>query len=336
MPPIARRVIQLAVTAGALAWLLHVVPFETVLRALRSARPDYVIAGLALQILMRVPAAMRMKAVADAGQLGLSLRMLLSTLFTTSFYGLLLPGGLAGGTATWLKYVQHGARGGAAIASIIVNRSLESLTLVVTGIAWWLIDARLSGVAAVLCAIIAVTVLIGTHVLLFSRSHYLSLLVDRGVRWHWLSNNIVYRNVRVFSDHLAQLRGISTGKIFAMVALSLVQDLLGASALYCLGRSLNLDLGFFTVAWLRIAVQFVVLLPISFSGLGVRESTLVFLTAPFHVAAPAAVAWSFLIFAGTLVAATIGALIEALNLWLKRPMAGRESPAQPSDRAKDN
>lgn len=103
-----------------------------------------------------------------------------------------------------------------------------------------------------------------------------------------------------------------------MLAASLAQDLLRAAGAYSFARALDLDLGFLTVAWMRVAVHAVMLLPISIAGLGVRESTLVLLAAPYGLTASEAVAWSFLMFAGTLLAALLGGLNEARGLWFGR------------------
>ena len=308
-----------------LAWVLHVVPLTDILRVLGSAHPGYVVLGFGLQMLVRLPTALRMKMIADAQNLALSLATIFLTLFSTSFYGLLLPGALTGGAVTWMKYVGHGAKAGPALVSIVVNRTSELLTVAVAGIAYWVMDRYLSGAAAIGFALLTATFLLCIYLLLFGRSHYVSLLVQHGARIGPLARSFLYGKLSAFAHHLARMRELPRRTVVWVLLTTLLQDLLSVAGLYAFSRALDLELAFLTVAWMRAAIHFVVLLPLSLSGLGVREGMLVLLTAPFGIAASSAVAWSFLVFAGTLLAALGGGLVEARALWSDRHAPPRSS-----------
>ena len=99
--------------------------------------------------------------------------------------------------------------------------------------------------------------------------------------------------------------------------LSIIKDLLEVLVAYCFARACNIDLAFITIAWMQAIVSLLILLPITLSGLGVREGALVLMTARHGVTAPLALTWSLLIFAGTVAVAAIGGLIEAKVLWRK-------------------
>src|SRR5690606_14093183 len=58
----------------------------------------------------------------------------------SQFYATLLPGPVAGGGATWVKYVQHGATHGAAAAMIVLNRAVAFVVMVAMGLAAWVVD----------------------------------------------------------------------------------------------------------------------------------------------------------------------------------------------------
>ncbi|HWN06821.1 MAG TPA: hypothetical protein VNO53_06625, partial [Steroidobacteraceae bacterium] len=80
---------------------------------------------------------------------------------------------------------------------------------------------------------------------------------------------------------------------------------------YAFATACGIQLSFANIGWMHAVVAVLVLLPISFAGLGVREGTLVLLGARYGVAAPLALSWSLLLFAGMLFVAAIGACIEA-------------------------
>jgi uncharacterized protein (TIRG00374 family) len=313
-----RLLLQCLITAAVLGYLLRKVPFADIARAINGAEPGYVVLALMLQLATRVPNAIRIKIIADAQALRLSVNAIVSTILTTGFYGLLLPGALAGGAASWIKYVQRGANASQALACILVNRATEILTAVSVGISFWIVDRKLAGLPDGVFLALATVALLSTYVLIFGRAHYLSVIVAHGLRLASLKHNVLYRKLVAFANDLARMRALRPGSLLAMLAASFAQELLGATALFCFAQALHLKLGFCTVAWMRAGVYLVVLLPLSVLGLGVREGTLVLLAAPYGVMAPRAMAWSFLIFSGTLVAALGGGLIEAHALWFKQ------------------
>jgi uncharacterized protein (TIRG00374 family) len=313
-----RLLVQVLVTVAVLAYLLSIVPLEEILAVLATAHPGYVVMGLLLQTAARVPAAIRMKVFTDAQRLGLGIATIISIMFSTSFYGLLLPGALAGGVAGWMKYVQHGAAAGPALASMFVNRGAEVLATLTVGAYWWALDGRLTGVTAVLFVGFAIGTLFAAYRLFLGHSHALAAALEHLTTGRRLRETFVYRKLHAFAAHLARVRELSGKATVVVLLASLAQDLVAAATFYLLARALGLELSFVTVAWIRVAVHLLVMLPVSISGLGVREGTLVLLTAPYGIAAPEAVAWSFVIFAGTLLAASTGGLIEARTLWKKR------------------
>ena len=313
-----RLLLQCLITATVLGYLLRKVPFADIARTLNSADLGYVVLALMLQVAMRLPNAVRIKIIADAQALRLSIKTIVSILLSTSFYGLLLPGVLAGGAATWIKYVQHGADASRALACIVINRATEILTTVSVGISFWMIDRKLVGLPDGVFLPLAAITLLSIYALIFGRAHYLSVVVSHGMRLASLKNNVLYGKLVAFANDVARMRELRRGPLVTMLVASLAQELLGATAMFCFAQALNLELGFYTVAWMRAGVYLVVLLPLSLMGLGVREGILVLLTAPYGVMAPRAIAWSFLIFFGTLAAALGGGLIEAHALWFKR------------------
>ena len=79
---------------------------------------------------------------------------------------------------------------------------------------------------------------------------------------------------------------------------------------YLLAFSLNLGITFLQTAWLFSIVSVVTLIPISFSGLGVREGTLIMLLSQIGIERFNALSFSILIFTMGLLTAVIGGIVE--------------------------
>jgi hypothetical protein len=105
------------------------------------------------------------------------------------------------------------------------------------------------------------------------------------------------------------------GFAVTVAASSLASQLTGAAAFFLWARSLDTVVGFTELTWARSCYHLVVLLPITFAGLGAREGILLLLLQPYGVSGADAVALSFLQLGGTLAMATLGGLFELRNLW---------------------
>jgi hypothetical protein len=93
-----------------------------------------------------------------------------------------------------------------------------------------------------------------------------------------------------------------------------------------LARALSIELPFAAFGWMRSVSAVVTLIPISISGLGLREGTTVALLAERGVPHTPAFAFSLLVFGVTILAiGLVGGLLE-LTHWLAPRPATEEPP----------
>jgi len=81
-----------------------------------------------------------------------------------------------------------------------------------------------------------------------------------------------------------------------------------------LAHAISAELTFIQSGWLRSAVVLVQLLPVSFSGLGVREGAIALLLQPYGIDGALAVSLSLLLFGKSLFIGAIGGILEAKSL----------------------
>ena len=82
---------------------------------------------------------------------------------------------------------------------------------------------------------------------------------------------------------------------------------------YFLAESLNLNLNLLQCAWLFSVVSIVTILPVSFSGLGIREGTLILILAKLGIEKYNSLSFSLLIFIIGLSIALVGGLLEVFS-----------------------
>jgi glycosyltransferase 2 family protein len=308
--------LRVLVTAAALAYVVHRVPLGQVKVAIAAASVPLILLGCGAQLVVRAVNALRVRIIAKAQGAPLSYRAILTTMFTTAFYGLMLPGSVGGGAATLVKYLGHGATPAAALASMIVNRLLDTGATLTLGLAFWGFahyDPATGGAKdlAVLLLVVGPLLFLAFHLLLFGRPRVLRRIRTASQRFGLEHRGPVAKGIARVIDQCATAGNLSAADAISVCALSLLKVVLAVAVAYAFAAACGLELSFANVGWMNAIVTLLVLLPISFAGLGVREGTLVLLGARYGVAAPLALSWSLLQFAGLLFVAAIGACIEA-------------------------
>ena len=292
-----------------LAVLFRFVPLADIADVLANADAAWFAIGLVLQFLVRAVGTLQMRVVAANQGVSLSLLQLYRILLITQFYSLILPGTLAGGGVTWVKYVQHGADKSAAAAIVAINRAISLGMVIVLGTCAWMV-ARHSDRPVLIAVVVSLVILAaGIAILLPSqRSEDARSPVDKP---H------IVKYVSQFLHRLSQFRHTSrSGKLIVIVS-ALIQAILGSTVILSFALAVDVELNFSSVLWMRAALMIMLMLPITVAGIGVREVSLVGLGALVGVSSTAAIAWSFTILAGTVVVAVVGGLIEANTATLK-------------------
>ena len=315
--------LRVLVTLAALAYVVHRVPLAQVKSAIAAASVPLILLGCGAQLLVRAVNALRIRIIASAQGAPLSYRAILGTTFTTAFYGLMLPGNIGAGAATLMKYLGHGATPAAALASMIVNRLLDAGATVTLGLAFWGFanydqGTRGAKYLAVLLLVVGPLMFLGSHLLLFGRPRVLRRIRSASQRSGLEHRGLAARGIARVIDQCATAGNLSTEDAVSVGVLSLLKVVLAVAVAYTFAAACGMQLSFATIGWMQAIVAVLVLLPISFAGLGIREGTLVLLSARYGVAAPLALAWSLLLFAGLLFVAAIGACIEAWSFLRRR------------------
>lgn len=310
-------VLRLSIAGVILYYLFTHIPLSGVLAAVTSARADYLIAASIVSILVQLIVGYRLKFFTDNQGLTLSVSQVLEVNFTTVFYGLFLPGGnVAGGAIRFYRLAKQDKKMTEALASLAFDRMTATVALCVVGIFFWLINLPSSSDYIGLSMIAVLGALALVHLWLFHGRTPLPL----GTILGWLHRSFVSAKMQKLLTSLKRYRDLSLGSLASNLAVSIMTQLMGTLVYYVLALSLGLHISFVTLAWVRSAVVLLTMIPISMSGLGMREGALVFLLKPYGVGGEEALALSLLVFAVTvLMIGVIGGLLEGRRFLLPDP-----------------
>ncbi len=300
--------LKISISLLILAYLFKIIPAADIFRSIAAAKPMLVFFGTVAVIPMILLAALQVQYLTKIQGMHISLFNLVRINMTTNFYSFFLPGVLAGGAVKWYKFSQHGNKPAQAFAVIVFNRFVETLAVVMAGIVFsipellhgghhrlFLLWMILLGGMSIAYALLLHPGFLDFLTIYFDRLPMPALIKEKGHKFFSAMHR--FQDLKI-SDHLG---------IFAILA---TKHLVGIISFYLLSQSLALQAGLSEMAWVRSIILLLTILPISFSGLGVREGSLVFLLGRYGVAPQEAMAMSFLIFFRNILSCMVGGLLE--------------------------
>ena len=306
---------RLLVTCAILVFLFRQVSWAQVWNALTAARGAWVLAAVGLSLIAHLMWAARLKLLTDHQGMSLSLRQHLAINWSALFYGLFLPGGnLTGGAIRFYQMTRRDRQLPEALAALLVDRALATVSLLVVGLAFWLLDAPL-GVEVAVLALAGMG--LGGAALIGAK---------RWVPWvAAFGGRAVGRRLGKVGEAIARYRRLPWSAAAWIVAWSIGSQLIGVLLFYALAWALGVDVPLLALGWVRSATVLATMVPVSIAGLGLREGALLFLLDPFGVAGEEALAMSLLVFAVTvLLFGLLGGLLEGKRFLLPAARAQGE------------
>ncbi|NND37930.1 MAG: flippase-like domain-containing protein [Gammaproteobacteria bacterium] len=290
-----------------LAILFMVVPLADVFAVLQSVRPGYLFVALCISMLVQWLIAVRLRLVVRALGVDLSTGELFAINAATRFYGLFLPGGnLTGIAVRFYKMSGDSGQYAATAVTLVSERIIATLTLCLLGLVFWFLapPAGSPWLALVMFAgLLATTFLFA--LLMGYVSLPFSIPVNQGGR--------LREGMGRIRAAVGVMQALSTRTLAEVFALSILIHLISVIAFMVIAFSLGMNVSFVTMGWIRSGLILATMIPISVSGVGLREFAALLLFEDFSN--EEAVAFAFLVFIVTVLAfGLLGGLIEARRL----------------------
>jgi glycosyltransferase 2 family protein len=209
----------------------------------------------------------------------------------SSFYGLFLPGDLAGGVVTWYYFSSRSGKKTDTAATVVLTRLLIIFTLIITTAIGIFLDKNIvfPGVNYYLLTLIVLAIL---AIMPFIKHQFADSY--RKLTTFIIHNTVPFRKIRLKLDELNQKlwdailvaakSGLKT--ILYTLLLSFFSQVIMILTTYIILKMTGIDLPYFVAIWLLGLVSLVQLLPVSFGGIGVRDFTVVSLLAVFYQIQP--------------------------------------------------
>lgn len=310
---LALRVGQIVVSVGLVSYLVITVPMRDVLTALLAASAGWLAISFALVGATNLLAALQMRAILGAQGMKFSVRQIAGINLITKFYGLFLPSYLAGGVIRWHHFSNPEGKRAQALAAMIFSREVEIVTTVGFGVVfYYLANSSLSAHSAI--ATLAIALAAAVLIVLLSVSRGPHALLQWAFKRVPLPRRLTQRLLKV-SNCLVDFGRRGRTYHLQFLALCILRNALGVTSFICFAAALHIAAPPISLGWIRAALDLVLVLPISIAGLGVRDASLVTLLGHQGVLPAAALAFSFVSLARTLLVALFGGVVEGLRVY---------------------
>jgi hypothetical protein len=301
---------RLAVAAGLTAYILWTIDPRAALDAFAAADGRWIAGAVALVLVDRALNAYRwlvlLRPIASARP---PLSAVLRVFFVSTFVGTFLPASIGGDVVRSYGLARLNVDAGAAVASVLMDRLLGVASILLMALLGLTLARNLADNAAILAALaVAAAVCLAALLLIFNArlaafaSAAAARLPSGGVRRTAVA---VFDSVRRYAAHSPRLAAVLACSV-AVQALRVVQA-------YFLGRALGIDAPASAYFAFVPLILLVMLLPVTFNGIGTAQAAFVWFFAQAGVPSPAAFALSVLFIALGIVGNLPGAVLYALG-----------------------
>jgi uncharacterized protein (TIRG00374 family) len=292
----SKRPIRLIGIIGIAVFLVILVNLDTraILTALLSVNYYYLIAALLINGLIVVIKAKKWKIIVDSIRSGFPLWQSIIG-FLVGFSLSTLTPAKVGDAARFLYVRDESCTTGMALSTVVIDRIIDLVLLFAFGIIAMIAFSLIRGVEILsggLLLVLAGAIIFGIYAV--SRKNYMEKILRPffGVFVPPRYRNQVSGYFNDFYSGLEQFLA-SRSKVLGCVAAGIVSWLLAVVYAALLGRAIGIDVGYYMFLVIPI-ISVVDLLPISISGIGTRDATLLYLFGIIGIAPETIVAFSIL------------------------------------------
>lgn len=298
-----RRVLQIAFSVGAVALIARHVDLRETGRILAGARVGWALFAVALYFVGQVMSAFRWWLIGRSVGLRESLAAYVRFYFIGMFFMFFGPSTLGGDFVRGLYLAEGGGRRARAFNSVVFDRLNGLVILVAIGAASFVLFPRYRELSPKFTLMFWVTLAFGSALLVGW------MLAPRLVRWFFAPDHRIRRFVEgdlgpFWSDRFMLVAASTVSFFFHLVQIA---------AQWVVSRALGIEVPFSYICVFHPLVSALASIPITFSGIGLRETGYLFFLTQIGVDPPSAVAYGSLWLLVIVANSVIGGLVFLAN-----------------------
>ena len=300
-------VLKIVISLTLIIVILRSINIGALWEVVRNANLWYLLAAQGLLLFGVVVRAYRWRILVQDQGVYASLRELTALYFVGFLFNNILPSGFGGDAVKMYELSDRSKRGAEAVSSVLVDRfigliALQAIALIALAFSWRLMPTWI--------VILTVSFFAGSLMVAWVVSY--RPLWNALDRWVPLFNRLL--SIKPLRSLGTSLQSYSGSALLRAFGVGIVFNVLLIAANVLIGTALGLELPLPYYMIFVPITSLVLVLPISFAGLGVREGAYVFLFTQAGAAPEVALSVSLLVYVlGTVVPGLIGGVIYVLR-----------------------
>lgn len=296
-------------------YLLSLLDFSKFRQAFLGADLRYLASGALMVLVIRILYASQTALAVKHHDIPLTTARALAINTISQFYSLFLPGDLSAGVVRWYKLSKPSGNRAEVLAAILFIRFVNTSLFLGFGIIAFLVENPLNS-ALLFC--IALFLFFGLAII------SIGFFSERVPSWQesifkkcplWIPASIV-AGLRRTTFAFAEYKTMSWLKFLKVLSIPFINHVFAVVLFFLIARSLSLWVPLVALIWIRSMVYVIQLIPVTISGLGLREGALAYLLPYYGVEPSSALAFSLIIFSFTVLAGVVGGMLEGKEVLL--------------------
>lgn len=295
------NLLKMGISLGLLLLLLWKVGWRETWGILSGGDPSFLLAAWGLYLVSMVVRAYRWQVLLRIQSLKAPLSRLVSLYFIGTFFNTVLPTGFGGDVVRMYELSRHSSRGTESVSTVLVDRLCGFLVLFGMASVALIFSYRLiPPIVSVIIIVITFGSILGVW-----------MALSEGV-WRWLQRLpglswlLEKRKLREFRVSIQAYR---TRSISRALLASLAFNILLMVLNYLVALAFGIEISPWYFLLFIPIISFLLTLPVSFSGLGVREGGYVLLFGRAGVSSSLALAMSLCVYAITVITGLLGGIL---------------------------
>ena len=322
-----KRLLRIVASIALVVGIFWFIPFQEVVASFKKVRIDLVAFAFALNLVSAYLEGVQLWILLRRAAVPTGIWNVFETKMTTRFYAQFLPSELMAASVKFYRLAEPTKQWSEVMAALVFFRIVNMGVLTLLGLAFWAVEMPQGAGRWIGLVLIAMTLmLLALHVSLSSKriARFGKRVLE--TRWFaWFKGKLVDK-IKDFTNKTIASYRLFHASALVLTLFAVVRHAIGIYSFWLVARALDVDLSFLTIGWIRVVLHAIMSLPISLSGIGVREGSLVLLLHEYGVAGADAVALAFLLFVVNLAQNSLGGIFELKNM--VRPKAGDDAAAR--------
>lgn len=322
-----KRTLRIVASIALVVGIFWFIPFQEVVESFKKVRIDLVAFAFALNLVSAYLEGVQLWILLRRAAVPTGIWNVFETKMTTRFYAQFLPSELMAASVKFYRLAEPTKQWSEVMAALVFFRVINMGVLTLLGLAFWAVEMPKGPGRWIGLVLIAMTLLLlAVHVSLSSTNVARFGKYVLATRWFaWFKGKLVDK-IKDFTNKTIESYRLFHASALTISLFAVVRHAIGIYSFWLVARALDVDLSFLTIGWIRVVLHAIMSLPISLSGIGVREGSLVLLLHEYGVAGADAVALAFLLFVINLAQNSLGGIFELKNMI--RPKAGDDAAAR--------